>query len=178
VLLVRYTGVRISDAATLARARVREGQILLHTKKTVGAVFLPIPKILEDALAALPAPRRAAPRRIRAATSGMKSPPAALRWARRNDFIRRLQAQRCSRRSLAQVPAYAGDGDLSARRHRAGCGGYSRHQRGGGAEAHAKWSRARQDRITQIFRAVHPEAFGGETVVELVQNVYTKRISP
>ena len=60
VLLVRYTGVRISDAATLARARVREGQIFLHTKKTVGAVFLPIPKILEDALAALPAPRRAA----------------------------------------------------------------------------------------------------------------------
>ena len=43
LLLLRYTGLRISDVATLGRDRVKGGEILLHTQKTGGTVFLPIP---------------------------------------------------------------------------------------------------------------------------------------
>ena len=57
VLLLRYTGLRISDVATLGRDRIQGGQILLHTQKTGGTVFLPIPDELQAALEALPLPR-------------------------------------------------------------------------------------------------------------------------
>ena len=58
-LLLRYSGLRISDVSTLERDRVRDGQILLHTQKTGGQVFLPIPNELQQALDALPCPRGA-----------------------------------------------------------------------------------------------------------------------
>ena len=57
VLLLRYTRLRIWDVATLERDRVRDGQILLHTQKTGGTVFLPVPDELQRALDALPCPR-------------------------------------------------------------------------------------------------------------------------
>ncbi len=57
ILLLRYTGLRISDVATLARDRIRDGQILLHTQKTGGTVYLPIPDELAGALAIVPDPR-------------------------------------------------------------------------------------------------------------------------
>ena len=57
VLLLRFTGLRISDVATLERERIQDGQILLHTQKTSGTVFLPIPEELQSALDALPLPR-------------------------------------------------------------------------------------------------------------------------
>ena len=57
VLLMRYAGLRISDVATLERSRVAGGQILLHTQKTGGMVFLPIPAELQSALDKLPIPR-------------------------------------------------------------------------------------------------------------------------
>jgi integrase len=59
LLLLRYTGLRISDVATLGRDRVRGGEILLHTQKTGGTVFLPVPAELQVALDALPIPRGA-----------------------------------------------------------------------------------------------------------------------
>ena len=43
VLLLRYTGLRISDVATLARDRVRNGRIYLHTMKNGKPIFLPHP---------------------------------------------------------------------------------------------------------------------------------------
>lgn len=43
VLLLRYTGLRISDVATLARERVRNGRIYLYTMKNGKPIFLPIP---------------------------------------------------------------------------------------------------------------------------------------
>lgn len=57
VLLLRYTGLRISDLATLARDRVREDRIYLYTMKNGKPVFLPIPTVLQDALHSLPIPK-------------------------------------------------------------------------------------------------------------------------
>ncbi|MGH9343576.1 MAG: tyrosine-type recombinase/integrase, partial [Terriglobia bacterium] len=50
ILLLRYTGLRISDVATLARDRVREDRIYLYTMKNGKPVFLPIPAVLQGAL--------------------------------------------------------------------------------------------------------------------------------
>ena len=57
VLLLRYTGLRISDVATLARDRVRSGRIYLHTMKNGKPIFLPIPSVLLTFLDALPRPK-------------------------------------------------------------------------------------------------------------------------
>ena len=57
VLLLRYTGLRISDVATLARDRVRNSRIYLHTVKNGKPIFLPIPPVLRDVLDALPQPK-------------------------------------------------------------------------------------------------------------------------
>jgi integrase len=59
LLLMRYTGLRISDVATFAKDRIRNGQIFLRTKKTGGLVFLPLPPALKKELDALPIPRGA-----------------------------------------------------------------------------------------------------------------------
>ncbi|MEP7362706.1 MAG: tyrosine-type recombinase/integrase [Acidobacteriota bacterium] len=59
VLLLRCTGVRISDVSTLAKDRVRDGKLLLRTQKTGGTVYLPIPPELLRALEQLPIPRGA-----------------------------------------------------------------------------------------------------------------------
>jgi site-specific recombinase XerD len=59
ILLLRHTGLRISDVATLERDRVNGGRILLHTQKTGGTVLLPVPAALQAALDILPAPRGA-----------------------------------------------------------------------------------------------------------------------
>ena len=58
VLLLRYTALSISDVATLARGRVRDGEILLRRQKTGGLVILPVPDQVQTALDALPATRR------------------------------------------------------------------------------------------------------------------------
>ena len=59
MLLLRHTGLRITDAVTLARDRIRDGQMLLHTQKTGGTVYLPVADELQAALDALPVPRGA-----------------------------------------------------------------------------------------------------------------------
>lgn len=57
VLLLHHTALRVSDVATLARERVRDGQILVRTLKTGGTVYLPVPRDLAEVLRSLPAPR-------------------------------------------------------------------------------------------------------------------------
>jgi hypothetical protein len=47
VLLLRYTGLRISDVATLARDRVRQDRIYLYTMKNGKPVFFPCPPFFE-----------------------------------------------------------------------------------------------------------------------------------
>jgi site-specific recombinase XerD len=50
ILLLRYTGLRISDASTLARAEIVDGKLKLRTEKTGAVVWLPLPKDLIEAL--------------------------------------------------------------------------------------------------------------------------------
>ena len=57
VLLLRYTGLRVSDVATLERSRIRDGRIYLHTMKTGQAVMLPLVPELAAALDIVPVPR-------------------------------------------------------------------------------------------------------------------------
>lgn len=57
VLLLRYTGLRISDVATLGRERVRQDRIYLYTMKNGKPVFLPMPPVLRKALDTLPTPK-------------------------------------------------------------------------------------------------------------------------
>lgn len=53
VLTLRYTGLRIGDAVRLSRAQVSNGRVLLHTQKTGAPIYLPLPKVLLDALKAI-----------------------------------------------------------------------------------------------------------------------------
>ena len=57
ILLMRYTGLRISDVIRLRRDRVRDGMIMLYTKKTGQPVTLPLPGEVLSALEALPDPK-------------------------------------------------------------------------------------------------------------------------
>jgi integrase len=55
ILLLRYSGLRISDAATLSSERIRDGKLFLRTMKTKVVVFVPLP---DSVIAALDAVRR------------------------------------------------------------------------------------------------------------------------
>ena len=57
VLLLRYTALRVSDVATLARDRVRNGRIYLRTMKNSKPIFLPLPPVVLQVLDALPEPK-------------------------------------------------------------------------------------------------------------------------
>jgi site-specific recombinase XerD len=158
LLLLRYTGLRISDVATLGRDRVRGRQILLHTQKTGGTVFLPVPAELQAALDALPIPR------------GAGSSPGCFFW---NGITSRRSVVGIAERTLAAV--FKRSGVAGAHAHR------FRHTlateilaRGGTEQDvadilgispavvrkhYAKWSQARQQRITQLFEAVYPGTY-------------------
>jgi site-specific recombinase XerD len=159
LLLLRYTGLRISDVATLARDRIQDGRIYLRTLKTGGLVFLRIPKELEAALAQLPVPR------------GAPSPPRYFFW---NEVCQRQTNVDKSRRTLVAV--FKRSGVSGAHAHR------FRHTlateipaRGDREEDvarilgispavvrkhYAKWSPAWQARIDDVIERAHPEAFG------------------
>jgi integrase len=54
VLLLRYSGLRIRDAATLRRERLQDGKLLLYMQKTGVPVFVPLPPFVCEALGDLP----------------------------------------------------------------------------------------------------------------------------
>lgn len=57
VLVLRHTGLRISDVVTMRPDRVTaDGRIFLYTRKTGGRVYIPVPDEVLAALEALPAP--------------------------------------------------------------------------------------------------------------------------
>lgn len=56
VLLLRYSGLRIRDAATLKRDRIKDGKLFLYTQKTGQPVRLPLPQNVVDALNEAPGP--------------------------------------------------------------------------------------------------------------------------
>lgn len=52
VLVMRYSGIRISDAVGLKRDRVKAGKLFLYQAKTGTPVWIPLPKVVTDALKA------------------------------------------------------------------------------------------------------------------------------
>jgi integrase len=60
VLMLRYTALRIGDVATLAKDRIRAGEIYLRTTKAGKVVKLPVHPELQAALEVLPEPRGSA----------------------------------------------------------------------------------------------------------------------
>jgi integrase/recombinase XerD len=54
VLLLRYSGLRITDAVTLSKHQIEDGVLKLHTAKTGTHVRVPLPQIAIDALAEIP----------------------------------------------------------------------------------------------------------------------------
>ena len=50
ILLMRYSGLRISDAVTLTRSRIKEGKLFLYQAKTDEPVWVPLPEIVLKAL--------------------------------------------------------------------------------------------------------------------------------
>lgn len=51
ILLLRWSGLRITDAASLRKDRIRNGKLLLYTAKTGTPVHVPLPQVCLDALA-------------------------------------------------------------------------------------------------------------------------------
>jgi integrase/recombinase XerD len=54
VLLLRHSGLRIGDAATLGRSRIAGDKLFLYTAKTGTPVCLPLPDFVLNALGAIP----------------------------------------------------------------------------------------------------------------------------
>jgi len=54
VLLLRHSGLRITDAVTLPRDRITDGKLFLYTAKTGTPVYCPLPPFLLTALEAIP----------------------------------------------------------------------------------------------------------------------------
>lgn len=153
VLLLRHTGLRITDAITLARDRIRDGELLLHTQKTGGTVRLPVAPELQAALDALPVPRGAgeSPRYFfwngiasKRAIKGIAERTLAtvfqkskVEKAHAHRFRHTLATEILSRGGTEQDAAdVLGISPAIVRKH------------------YGKWSPARQDRIASIMKAV------------------------
>jgi len=172
VLLLRHTGLRITDAYTLERSRILPDgeagwQIRLYTRKTGGQVLLPIPRELKTALDALPIPIR---------EDGAREDTGHFFWTGRGA---RQSAREIAWRLLKSVFEKAGvkNGKPHRFRHTLATGILAR----GGTMAdvadvlaitetvarrhYAKWSPARQERISTLMRSFYAGTSGvhGET---------------
>jgi site-specific recombinase XerD len=159
LLLLRYTGLRISDVASLAKDRIQGGRIYLRTLKTGGLVFLKIPQELLDALAMLPAPR------------GAPSPSRYFFW---NEAALKQTNVDKSRRTLVAVFKRSGVQNAHAHRfrHTLATEILARGDREEDVakilgispnvvrQHYAKWSPAWQARIDEVIERAHPKAFG------------------
>jgi len=153
VLLLRYTALRISDVATLARDRVRNGEIYLRTMKSGKVVKLPAPTELQAALDILPVPRGTVGESRYFFWSGNGSTRAAIRDATRTlaavfraSGVPGAHAHRFRHTlatealevggTLEDVAEILGNSPNIIRKH------------------YAKWSRVRQERISALMRTV------------------------
>jgi site-specific recombinase XerD len=153
VLLLRYTALRISDVATLAKDRVRNGEVYLRTMKNGKVVKLPAPAELVKALDIVPVPRGASGACRYFFWSGNGTTRAAVRDATRTlaavfkaSGVEGAHAHRFRHTlatelleaggSLEDVAEILGNSPNIIRKH------------------YAKWSRLRQERITTLMRSV------------------------
>ncbi len=168
LLLLRYAALRVGDIATLRRDRIKDGEILLHAQKTGGTVYLPLPAEVLAALDAVPQPRgdgespyffctrraskrsmvSVAERRLRAVFQRSGVPNA-----RAHRFRHTLATQILVRGGTEQdVADILGISPGIVRQH------------------YAKWTPARQKRITTVMRQVHSGTFLAQTEKEAVIN--------
>ena len=154
MLLLHHTALRISDVATLALDRVRDGQIFVRTLKTGGMVYLPVPDELQNALAAVPDPRGVSGERRYFFWNGVTSKRAVVGIAERSmsavftkskvldagahrfrhTLATRLLGVGATEQEVADV---LGISPTIVRKH------------------YAKWSQQRQQRITGLMLAVN-----------------------
>jgi integrase/recombinase XerC len=153
VLLMRYTGLRISDVATLERDRAKDGQILLHTQKTGESVFLPIPAELQESLNTLPLPRGASSNcpyffwnGTMAKAALVSSAERTLRSVFRHARVKHAHAHRFRHTLATDILAKGGTEQDAADVLGISPAVVRKH--------YAKWSQARQERITRIFGEV------------------------
>jgi site-specific recombinase XerD len=153
ILLLRYTALRISDVATLAKDRIRNGEVYLRTMKNGKVVKLPAPAELVKALDIVPVPRGAGGACRYFFWSGNGTTRAAVRDATRTlaavfkaSGVTGAHAHRFRHTlatelleaggSLEDVAEILGNSPNIIRKH------------------YAKWSRLRQERITTLMRSV------------------------
>lgn len=152
VLLLNNTALRVCDVATLERARVRDGRILVRTTKTGDTVYLEIWGETQKALDALPAAR------------GSDTSSQYFFW---NAVTSRRAVVGIAERTLAAVFKKSGVPEAHAHRFRhtlatrlLGMGGTEQEVAdvlGNSPDIvrkhYAKWSQARQKRIDDLMRA-------------------------
>jgi integrase len=154
LVLLRHTGLRISDVALLERSRVQDGRIWLRTLKTGGEVYLPLTDAVFTALEALPDPRNA--------------PAGGSPFYFWNGTSSKRAAVGSAERMLAAV--FRKSGVVGAHAHRFRHTLASNILAGGGTmqdvadvlgisirvaqESYAKWTPSRQARIDHLMRAV------------------------
>jgi len=151
LLLLRHTGLRISDALMLRKDQVRNGAVQMFTKKTGGHILLPVPQELEIALACLPLPEplkhdngyyfwngQATSKRL------LESAERTLRSVFRKSGVKNAHAHRCrhtlATELLGQGATEQDVGDIL---------GVSPHIV---RKHYGKWSQARQNRIFDLMR--------------------------
>jgi integrase len=105
VLLLRYTALRISEVATLAKDRVRNGEVYRPTMKNGKVVKLPAPAELVKALDVVPVPRGASGACRYFFRSGNGTTRAAVRDATRTLAAVFKASGGGRRRSRASLPA-------------------------------------------------------------------------
>jgi integrase len=163
VLLMLLTGLRISDATMLRRDRIHHGRLFLHTLKTGERVFQPVEKLLEDALNALPPPRKAGPEppyyfwNERGSRRGVVNSmerllravfkKAGVQHAHAHKFRHTLATDMLAKgKTTADVAGILGISEAVVIRH------------------YARWSEARQERIDQAVRERYADLFGSQPV--------------
>ncbi|MEE8177236.1 MAG: tyrosine-type recombinase/integrase, partial [Acidobacteriota bacterium] len=156
LLLMRHTGLRISDALMLRRDQVRNGEVMLFTKKTSGHILLPIPTDVLRSLECLPLPEAAKHDTGYFFWGGRSDPQTlitdvsrALKSVFDKSEVKNAHAHRF-RHTLA-TEILGGGGTMG---HVADVLGISEHV---ARKHYAKWSRQRQEQVRKIMYAIQSE---------------------
>jgi len=163
VLTLRHTALRVSDVALMRRDRIsrtREGwRIFLRTTKNNAPVFLPVPESMAEALDSLPRPRNSGKACPYFFWNGRSKPKSqisevseTLAAVFRESGVIDAGAHRfrhtlatdllgVARATFEEVADILGNSPEIVRKH------------------YAKWSKQRQERVDELMRKVHEDAW-------------------
>lgn len=159
ILLLRRYALRISDAATLERERIRDGRIFLHAMKNGASLWLPLWEDVQRALEAVPPPQGTDPggryffwSGLGAREGHIKTVDRTLQAVFRKSGVKRASAHRFRHTlateilvnggSIEDAANILGDSPAIIRKH------------------YAKWSTAYQTRTLELLERVHGKASG------------------